>query len=190
MADVPMLFCADQAAWRAWLAEHQSESAGGWLKIAKAASDHQSVTYAEALDEALCFGWIDGQKRSVDADHWLQRFTPRRPTSKWSRVNTEKAEALIAAGRMQPAGQAEVEAAKADGRWQAAYPPQRRAVVPDDLAVALAANPAAAQEFDQLDSRNRYSILYRVNDAKRAQTRADRIKKFVAMLAEGKRLYP
>ena len=190
MADLPVLFCADQAVWRAWLAEHHAESAGVWLKIAKAASDQQSVTYAEALDEALCFGWIDGQKRSVDADHWLQRFTPRRPTSKWSRVNTEKAEALIGSGRMQPAGQAEVDAAKADGRWHAAYAPQSRAAVPDDLAAALAANPAAAEQFGQLDSRNRYAVLYRINDAKRPQTRAARIKKFVALLADGGRLHP
>jgi uncharacterized protein YdeI (YjbR/CyaY-like superfamily) len=161
-----------------------------WLKIAKAGSTHRSVTYAEALDEALCFGWIDGQKRAVDADHWLQRFTPRRARSKWSRVNTEKAQALIAAGRMQPAGQAEVDLAKADGRWQVAYAPQRQAAVPDDLAMALAENRAAAKEFEQLDSRNRYAIIYRINDAKRPQTRADRITRFVAMLARGERLHP
>lgn len=161
-----------------------------WLKIAKAGSKQRSVTYAEALDEALCVGWIDGQKRAVDADHWLQRFTPRRPRSKWSRVNTDKAQALIAAGKMQPAGQAEVDAAKADGRWQAAYAPQRLAAVPEDLAVAFAENPAAAEAFEQLDSRNRYAIIYRINDAKRPQTRADRITKFVAMLARGERLHP
>lgn len=181
---------ADQAAWRAWLADHHEESGGVWLKIAKAGSNHRSATYAEALDEALCFGWIDGQKRALDADHWLQRFTPRRPRSKWSRVNTEKAQSLIASGRMQPAGQAEVDAAKADGRWDAAYAPQRRASVPDDLAAALAANPAAAEAFDQLDSRNRYAILYRIDDAKRPQTRAARISKFVGMLARGERPHP
>jgi uncharacterized protein YdeI (YjbR/CyaY-like superfamily) len=190
VAELPELHCPDAAAWRDWLAAHHDQAAGVWLKIAKAGSGQTSVTYAEAIDEALCFGWIDGQKRALDDKHWLQRFTPRRPRSKWSRINTEKAEALIAAGRMQAPGQAEVDAAKADGRWAAAYASPRQAGVPDDLAAALDANPAARAAFDALDSRNRYAVLYRVQDAKRPQTRAARIDKFVAMLADGGRLHP
>ena len=141
----------------------------------------ETVTYAEALDVALCHGWIDGQKRGYDEAYWLQRFTPRGRRSKWSQINRDKAEALIAAGRMRLAGQAQVDAAKADGRWAAAYPGQKSATVPDDLAAALAADPQANAFFETLSGANRYAILYRVNDAKKPGTRAARIAKFVEM---------
>ena len=164
----------------AWFAEHAPDQRGIWLKIGRAGAA-TTVTYAEALDVALCHGWIDGQKRGYDDSHWLQRFTPRGPRSKWSQVNRGKAETLITAGRMQPAGQAQVDAAKADGRWAAAYAGQRTATVPEDLAAALAADPEAKAFFETLSGANRYAILYRVDDAKKPETRAARIEKFVAM---------
>ena len=146
----------------AWLEENHNSCEGVWLKIAKKGVDEPSVTYAEALELALCFGWIDSQKRGFDDRHFLQRFTPRRPRGRWSKINREKAERLIASGAMRPAGMAEVEAAKADGRWEAAYEGQRTAKVPPDLQRALEANPAAAAFFDALDSANRYAIVYRL----------------------------
>jgi uncharacterized protein YdeI (YjbR/CyaY-like superfamily) len=164
----------------AWFTEHHADHRGLWLKIAKAGAA-ETVSYAEALDVALCHGWIDGQKRGYDETHWLQRFTPRRPRSRWSQVNRDKAEALTTAGRMRPAGQAQVDAAKADGRWAAAYAGQRSATVPDDLAAALAADPQAQAFFETLSGANRYAILYRVQDAKRPATRAARIATFVEM---------
>ena len=164
----------------AWFAEHSADHRGIWLKIGKTGAA-QTVTYLEALDVALCHGWIDGQKRGYDEAHWLQRFTPRGPRSKWSQINRDKAEALIEAGRMRPTGQAQVDAAKADGRWAAAYAGQKSASVPDDLADALAADPQAKAFFETLSGANRYAILYRVNDAKQAETRAARIAKFVDM---------
>jgi uncharacterized protein YdeI (YjbR/CyaY-like superfamily) len=188
--DVPVLPFATQAEWAAWLAVEHERSPGVWLKLAKAGSGRATVSYAEALDVALCFGWIDGLKRAHDDDWWLQRFTPRGPRSRWSKINREKAEALAAAGRMEPAGVRAVEAAKADGRWEAAYDSQRTAEVPDDLAAALASNPAAQAFFATLNSSNRYAILYRVHDAKRADTRARRIEQFVAMLARREKPYP
>lgn len=186
----PILAFASAAAWEGWLAEHHGDSDGIWLKIAKKGSGIPSVSYDEAVDAALCYGWIDGQKGSLDDDHWLQRFAPRKRASKWSRINTQRAGALIGAGRMRPAGLREVERAKADGRWEAAYHSQSTATVPDDLAAALAANERAGAFFATLNSANRYAILYRVADAKRAKTRARRIDTFVAMLAEHKKLYP
>ena len=176
--------------WEAWLATNHDNSPGVWLKIAKKGSGVLSVDYSQAVDAALCYGWIDGQKDSHDVAFWLQRFTPRRPASKWSRINTERAEALIQAGRMRPAGVQQVEMAKADGRWQAAYHPQSTATVPADLYVALKANPQAAAFFATLDASNRYAVLYRVADAKRAETRARRIATLVAMLADHKKLHP
>ncbi|MGK5529792.1 YdeI/OmpD-associated family protein [Streptomyces sp. URMC 129] len=173
-----------------WLAERHATSPGIWLKIRKKAPGSVSLDYAQALDVALCYGWIDGQKAGLDATHWLQRFTPRRPGSRWSRVNREKAIALIEQGRMKPPGMAEVERAKADGRWEAAYAGSATASVPDDLAAALAAEPAAAEFFATLDSRNRYAILYRVEEAKKPETRARRIEKFVGMLANGEKIHP
>src|SRR3954465_15916261 len=162
----------------AWFAEHYADHRGFWLKIGKLGVA-ETVTYVEALDVALCFGWIDGQKRGYDDSYWLQRFTPRGPRSKWSQINRDKAEVLIKAGRMRPAGQAQVEAAKADGRWAAAYAGQKRGAVPDDLAAALAADPPAKAFFETLKGASRYAILYRVHDAKKPETRAARIAKFV-----------
>jgi uncharacterized protein YdeI (YjbR/CyaY-like superfamily) len=178
------------AAWRAWLAGHHASADGLWLKIAKKAAAEGTLSYAEALDEALCFGWIDAQTRGLDDDYWLKRFTPRKRGSRWSKINTQKAEALIAAGRMQPAGLAEVESARADGRWAAAYAGARSITVPDDLAAALAANPAAAAFFATLSSQNRYAILYRIGTVKRPETRARKIAQYVQMLTEHKTLHP
>jgi uncharacterized protein YdeI (YjbR/CyaY-like superfamily) len=161
-----------------------------WLKIAKKGSAIETVSYAEALDVALCYGWIDGQKAPFDERHWLQRFTPRRPRSKWSKVNRQKATELIEKGEMRHAGLREVERAKADGRWEAAYDAQSTATVPDDMRRELEKNQRALEFFSKLDSRNRYAILYRIQDAKKSETRARRIEKYVAMLAEQKKLYP
>ncbi|MHB9861633.1 YdeI/OmpD-associated family protein [Streptomyces sp. YIM S03343] len=186
----PVLAFATQEAWETWLAENHSEVSGVWLKIPKKGSGLDGLDYAGALESALCYGWIDGQKKKLDEQHWLQRFTPRRPGSKWSKVNREKATELIARGRMCAPGLAEVDKAKGDGRWEAAYASQSKASVPDDLQAALDAAPEARAFFATLDSRNRYAILYRVQDAKKPQTRASRIEKFVAMLAEKKKIYP
>jgi uncharacterized protein YdeI (YjbR/CyaY-like superfamily) len=188
--DLPVLTCVSQLAWDKWLAEHQRSSEGVWLKIAKAASGLDTVTYAEALDVALCYGWIDGLRKKFDDDWFVQRFTPRTPKSKWSKINCEKATALIANGRMQLAGLQAVEQAKADGRWRDAYAGQRDAIVPDDLQRALDKNKRARTFFDTLDGRNRYAILYRVHDAKRPETRARRIAQYVTMLSKQEKLYP
>lgn len=187
-ADEVLAF-ATQDDWAGWLGANHDTSTGLWLKHAEAASGISSVTYAEAVEVALCWGWIDGQKRKFDDQHWLQRYSPRRRKSVWSKINVGKAEALIAAGRMQPAGLREVERAKADGRWDAAYAGQSTATVPDDLQAALDADPAAAEAFAGLNSSNRYAILFRVHNAKKPETRARRIEKFVAMLRAGERLY-
>ncbi|MFI0502459.1 YdeI family protein [Streptomyces albogriseolus] len=187
----PVLGFRTQEDFEAWLEEHQGDTEGLWLKIPRKGSGLPGVDYATALESALCFGWIDGHKRSLDETHWIQRFTPRRARSRWSAVNRRKALELIERGRMRPAGLREVEKAKADGRWEAAYASQRTATVPDDLRAALDAAPAGARAFfDALDSRNRYAILHRIEEAKRAQTRAARIEKFVAMLAAGEKLHP
>jgi uncharacterized protein YdeI (YjbR/CyaY-like superfamily) len=186
----PVLSFTTQDAWEEWLEENHADVPGVWLKIPKAGSGLVGVDYAQALESALCHGWIDGQKKKLDEKNWLQRFTPRRRGSSWSQVNRQKAIELIERGRIRPAGLREVEKAKADGRWEAAYASQSRATVPDDLRAALDASPAAREFFATLDSRNRYAILHRVQDAKKPQTRAARIEKFVAMLAEGKKLYP
>lgn len=187
--DLPIHLFADPGELEAWLERNGTSSDGVWLKIAKKGSEERSVTYAEALELALCFGWIDSQKRGFDETYFLQRFTPRRPRGRWSKINREKAEALIAAEQMRPAGLAEVEAAKADGRWEAAYEGQRTAVVPEDLQRALDANPAAAEFFAGLDSANRYAIVYRLNDAKKPETRERRLHKFVAMLERGEKIH-
>jgi uncharacterized protein YdeI (YjbR/CyaY-like superfamily) len=186
----PVLAFSTQEAWEKWLEEHHADVRGIWLKIPKTGSGLDGVGYAEALESALCFGWIDGQKKKLDEQHWLQRFTPRRPGGKWSKVNRQKATELIERGRMRPAGLREVDKAKADGRWEAAYEGQRTATVPEDLQAALDASPQARDFFATLDSRNRYAILYRVQDAKKPQTRAARIEKFVAMLAAQQKLHP
>jgi uncharacterized protein YdeI (YjbR/CyaY-like superfamily) len=178
------------AAFDVWLAGHHGSSSGIWLKLRKKVAGVESMDYTQALDVALCYGWIDGQKDKFDADYWLQRFTPRRPASRWSKVNREKVAALIEQGRMKPPGMREIERAKADGRWDAAYDGMRTATVPEDLAHALTENPAAAEFFATLDSRNRYAVLYRIQEAKKAETRSRRIAQYVAMLAEQKKIYP
>lgn len=192
MADEAIeLTVADRAAWRAWLVEHHNSPAGVWLSLAKkGTTEPTSLRYDDALEEALCFGWIDGVIQRVDESTYRQRFTPRRARSKWSQRNVGKVERLTAEGRMHPSGIAEVERAKRDGRWQAAYAGQADLEVPDDLAAALAAEPRARAMFDILTRQNRYAVLYRIADAKRAETRARRIKQFVAMLARGETVYP
>ena len=177
-------------AWERWLAEHHDEPDGVWIKFARKGSGIPSVTQPEALETALRFGWIDGQARSLDERFYLQRFTPRRARSMWSKRNREIATALIAGGRMEPPGMREVERAKADGRWEAAYDAPSGATVPEDLQRELDANAQAAAFFATLDSRNRYAILHRIQTAKKPETRARRIATFVAMLAEGRTLYP
>jgi len=181
---------ATAAAWQDWLAEHHTTADGLWLRLAKKDAPEQTLTYAEALDVALCFGWIDAQTRGLDDAYWLKRFTPRKPGSRWSKINTQKADALIAAGRMQPAGLAEVESARADGRWDTAYAGPRTITVPDDLTAALAANPAAAAFFATLNSVNRFAILYRIGTVKRPETRARKIAQYVQMLGEHRKLHP
>ena len=186
--DLPVIPFASQAEFETWL----EENAGGdglWLKIAKKASGVTSIGYAEALESALCFGWIDSQKRGFDDAFFLQRFTPRRPRGKWSQINREKAEALIASGAMRPAGLVEVDAAKGDGRWDAAYAGQRTAEVPDDLQRELDRNGSARAFFATLDSANRYAILYRLQEAKKPETRERRLRKFVAMLERGEKIH-
>jgi uncharacterized protein YdeI (YjbR/CyaY-like superfamily) len=187
---LPVMTFESTDAWDAWLAAHHAGSPGLWLKIAKKGSAGTSISYSDALDVALCHGWIDGQKGRHDDDYWLQRFTPRKPGSNWSKVNTERAEALIASGRMRPDGLREVERARADGRWEQAYESQSRVTVPEDLARALAANERARAFFATLDSANRYAILYRIGTAKKPETRAKRIDTFVAMLSEHKKIHP
>ncbi|MER6677311.1 YdeI/OmpD-associated family protein [Streptomyces sp. NPDC000983] len=177
-------------AFEAWLGEHHAVSPGIWLKLRKKGPGIVALDYAQALDVALCYGWIDGQKQKFDDQWWLQRFTPRKSRSKWSKINRDKVAALAAQGRMRPPGQAEVDRAKADGRWEAAYDSAKNATVPDDLAEALTANSAAAEFFETLDRQNRYAILYRIQDAKKAETRARRIEKYVEMLAKGEKLHP
>jgi uncharacterized protein YdeI (YjbR/CyaY-like superfamily) len=189
-ADLPVLGVPDKPAWESWLAEHHASSPGVWLKIAKKGSGTPGLSYPEALEIALCFGWIDGQKGRLDDEHWLQRFTPRKPGSRWSKINTEKAAELIEAGRMRPPGIREVELARGDGRWDAAYAGQRDMAMPDDLERALAADDAARAFFATLSGANRYAILYRIGDAKRPETRARRIAKYVAMLAAGETIHP
>ena len=177
------------AAWRAWLAEHHSQASGIWLRLAKPSARQRTLSYAEALDEALCFGWIDAQTRGLDDAYWLKRFTRRKPASKWSKINTQKAEALIAAGRMHPTGLAEVERARADGRWESAYAGSRTMAVPDDLQAALDASPEAAAFYTTISSQNRYAILYRVATVKRPETRARKIAQYVRMLEEHQTLH-
>jgi uncharacterized protein YdeI (YjbR/CyaY-like superfamily) len=187
--DLPILPFASAALMEEWLEGNHAGSDGIWLKIGKKGSGIASVTYAEALELALCFGWIDSQKRGFDERFFLQRFTPRRPGGKWSRINRQRAEALIASGAMRPAGLAEVQAAKADGRWEAAYAGQRSAEIPDDLQRELDRNEAARDFFAELDTANRYAILYRLEDAKKPETRERRLRKFLTMLEKGKKIH-
>lgn len=186
---LPILAFADAAAWEAWLAGQPRDSKGVWLKLAKVGAGAASVSKAEAIDGALCHGWIDGQLNPLDEDWWLIRFTPRKPRSQWSERNRTRAIGLMAAGRIAPAGQAEIDAARSDGRWDAAYAPQGSAALPDDLAAALDAEPGARAFFETLGGANRYAILYRVHQAKKPETRAARIARFVAMCARGETLH-
>jgi uncharacterized protein YdeI (YjbR/CyaY-like superfamily) len=187
--DLPVMELPSAEAWDAWLAQHHASSPGVWLKIAKKGTGVATVTMPEVIEAALCWGWIDGLRHQHDDVYFRQRMTPRKRGSRWSRINRDKAEALIANGRMQPAGRRQVDAARADGRWAAAYAGSSTMTVPDDLTRALRRNTAARRAFERLDSRNRYAILYRIQDAKRAETRARRIEGFVTMLAEGRTIY-
>lgn len=191
MTDRPELIVDDATGWQRWLADQHHDSTGVWLVLAKKGTHRPtSLSYGQALDEALCYGWIDGQVRRRDDATYVQRFTPRKGRSAWSARNVRLAEALIADGRMRPAGLTAVEQARADGRWAAAYAGPATIEVPADLAEALAANPEARSMFDQLNSQNRYAILYRLNAAKRADTRSRRITQYVDMLARGETIHP
>lgn len=188
--ELPELLIADAPAWREWLEQHHADSPGVWLVLHKKGGEVTTLTYSQALDEALCFGWIDGQLGRRDASSYRQRFTPRKARSAWSAHNADHVARLSAEGRMHPAGHAAVDAAKADGRWDKAYAGQGSATMPEDLTSAIAANPAAAAMLETLSSTNRYALIYRVNAVKRAETRARKIAQFVEMLARGETVYP
>jgi uncharacterized protein YdeI (YjbR/CyaY-like superfamily) len=188
--DAPTLLFQNQKAWAAWLAKNQGKSFGVWLRLAKKASGLRSVSHNEALEAALCYGWIDGQTKSADENAWLQKFTPRTKKSIWSKINRQKALALIEAGQMKLAGLEEIERAKKDGRWEAAYDSPRAATVPDDLQAALEGNARAKAFFITLSGQNRYAILFRIQTAKKAETRARRIQQFIEMLAKNETLHP
>jgi uncharacterized protein YdeI (YjbR/CyaY-like superfamily) len=181
---------ASREAWDVWLSAQSADAKGLWLKLARKSSGIQSVARDDAIDAALCHGWIDGQLDSFDENHWLVRFTPRKPTSIWSEKNRARALELVKLGRMRPAGMREIERARSDGRWDKAYASQRTAELPEDLAAALAGNPKASAFFATLNRVNRYAILYRTHTAKKPETRAARIAKFVAMLAKGETIHP
>lgn len=187
--ELPIILFEQQADWTDWLAENHTASSGLWLRLAKKASGIQSISYAEALDVALCYGWIDGQKQSYDESSWLQKFTPRGRKSIWSKINREKVQELIKSGRMQPAGLKQIEQAQQDGRWDAAYDSQRTATVPSDFQEALDRNEAAKEFFATLNSANRYAILFRIQTAKKVETRAKRIQQFIEMLEKHEKLH-
>ena len=180
--ELPILPFADKKKWASWLVKQHQKSNGVWLQLAKKDSGIPSVTYDEAVDVALCYGWIDGQKKSYDDKYWLQKFTPRGSKSIWSKINTEKAERLIASGEMKPAGLRAIEAARQDGRWEAAYASQKNISIPEDFQAALDQNRKAKAFFSTLKSAERYSILFRIQTAKKPETRAKRIQQFVEML--------
>lgn len=186
--DLPLIPFATPKDFERWLKQNHAKVPGLWLQIAKKNSPNQTVTYAEALEIVLCYGWIDGQVGAHDEHYYKQRFTPRRAKGKWSQINVAKAEALIAQKRMQPAGLAEVERAKADGRWDAAYPSQSQAIVPPDLQKALDANPQAKEFFASLNNVNRYAFLYRLHAVSKTQARAERIQDYIQLLKAGKKL--
>lgn len=189
-SDYPLLTFENQSQWEDWLEVHHAEAQGIWAKMAKKGSGIPSITYAELVEAALCYGWIDGQSKSIDEQYWMQKFTPRKPNSKWSKINREKVEGLIAAGRMRPAGLQQVEKAKADGRWDAAYDPPSKASVPEDFQRELNQHPQAQEFFNTLNSTNRYAILYRIQTAKKPETRAARIQKIIEMLLAQQKFYP
>ena len=186
--ELPILKVRDQAAWREWLDANHGRTQGVWLKFAKKGSSSRTVSYAEALEEALCFGWIDGQVRRFDDHFYLLRFTPRRARSQWSQVNREKATRLIEEGRMHAAGLAQIEAATADGRWDAAYPAQSQAEVPEDFQEALDENPGARAFFETLNGSTRYAFLYRLHNVRKADSRHRRIRDYIELLRTGKTL--
>jgi uncharacterized protein YdeI (YjbR/CyaY-like superfamily) len=186
----PVLLFATAPEWESWLEAQPADSAGLWLKLAKKGCATPSIDYGTAVESALCFGWIDSQLRSYDESFYLQRFTPRKPRSKWSQTNRDRVAALLAADRMRPAGLREVELAQADGRWEAAYAGQASMPVPPDLQAALDADPRAAEFFAGLDGANRFAVLYRIHEAKRADTRARRVERYVAMLHEHETIHP
>lgn len=188
-AELPILPFESQQKFADWLSKNHDRSDGLWLKLAKKGTDVPSITYKEAVETALCYGWIDSQKKGFDQSFWLQRFTPRKPRSIWSRDNREKAEGLIASGQMHPAGLAAIEQARQNGRWQAAYDSQGTITVPDDLQAELDANPKAKAFFDTLDSANRYAILFRLQTARKVETRARRLRQFVEMLERGEKIH-
>jgi len=187
---LPIMSFENQQDWEAWLKENHTETKGIWLKLAKKTARTPSVSYAEALDSALCYGWIDGQKAAFDDKYWLQKFTPRTAKSIWSKVNCGKAEALIAEGRMQSEGLRQVELARSDGRWERAYESQSKITIPDDFQSELDKNPKAQDFFNTLDSANRYAFLFRIHAAKKPETRAAKIQKFVEMLHQQQKLHP
>jgi uncharacterized protein YdeI (YjbR/CyaY-like superfamily) len=189
LPEPPIRAFRTRVAWEKWLAVHHGDEQGIWMKFAKKGTGVTTVSYAEALEVALCYGWIDSQTKGLDETYYLQRFTPRRKRSRWSIINRDAATRLIDAGSMKEPGLHEVERAMADGRWDAAYPGAQTAEVPDDLARALRANKAARDFFATLSGHNRYAILHRIHDAKRPETRTRRIEKFVAMLARGEKIY-
>jgi uncharacterized protein YdeI (YjbR/CyaY-like superfamily) len=188
-AEAPLLVFKDQKQWASWLDEHHRTSSGLWLRIGKKGSALESLSYAAALEVALCYGWIDGQKRAYDDASWLQRFTPRGPNSVWSRINRDKAEELIRSGRMKPAGLDAIERAQENGRWESAYDSPSRAAVPRDFQAALNRSRKAKSFFSTLDRANRYAILWRIQTAKRAETRARRIQGFIRMLERREKLH-
>jgi uncharacterized protein YdeI (YjbR/CyaY-like superfamily) len=187
--DLPLWPSANKKQWANWLAKQHDKSGGVWLKLGKKDSGIASITYEEALDVALCYGWIDGQKKGFDDKYWLQKFTPRGPKSIWSKINTEKAEKLIKSGEMKPAGLKAVEAAKGDGRWDAAYASQKNISIPEDFQAALEKNKKARSFFATLNSVNRYAILFRIQTVKKAETRAKRIQQFIEMLEKNEKIY-
>jgi uncharacterized protein YdeI (YjbR/CyaY-like superfamily) len=188
--DLPILPFSTPKDWEIWLQEHHTEINGLWLKLAKKGASDPTLSYAEALDIALCYGWIDGQKAAFDEQYWLQKFTPRRAKSIWSKVNCGKVEALIAEGKMQPAGLRQIELAKADGRWEQAYASQSSIEIPVDFQSELDKNPQAQQFFSTLNSSNRYSFLFRIHTAKNPETRSARIQKFIEMLSRHEKFHP
>jgi uncharacterized protein YdeI (YjbR/CyaY-like superfamily) len=189
-SDLSIVLFEQQQEWEAWLDEHHATSPGVWLRLAKKAADLQSLSYAEALDVALCYGWIDGQKNSYDESSWLQKFTPRGPKSIWSKINRAKAQQLIESGKMKPDGLKAIESAKNDGRWDAAYDSQSRATVPSDFQAALDRNPEANAFFATLNSANKYAVLFRIHTAKKPETRAKRIQEFIGILERHEKLHP
>lgn len=186
----PTLTFTNQAEWESWLELNGSAVTGVWLRLAKKTADQQTVSYAEAVESALCHGWIDGQKQAESEHYWLQRFTPRTAKSIWSKINKAKAEALISAGRMQAAGMRQIDRAKQDGRWETAYSSASTSTIPEDFQRALDANKKAKAFFATLNSQNRYAILFRIQNSKRAETRAKKITQFIEMLAHGEKLHP